>query len=86
MKFDYDELIDLGFVREDHHDEIYLNRYGYGYFVVYKVLKKKRVIAEWDDRTRQVTILKLGENEKIEAQRVVESREELLFFISLFEK
>lgn len=54
---DYKQVIDLGFVREEHPDQIWFNQKGYGYFLVTKKLAKG-IYLDWDTEERTVSLVR----------------------------
>lgn len=53
----YKEVIDLGFKREDIHDEIYFNQHGHDWFVVTLKLHKNFYL-NWDNDEGTVELIR----------------------------
>jgi len=56
-KFKYQELITLGFNREEINDEMFFNKFGYGCFSVTNNLTKK-IVLDWDCYSQQMRLLR----------------------------
>ena len=82
--FEYADLVNLGFDRGEHEDEVWFDRYGYPYFYLTKTLCKD-LSLEWSPDDRQVILYRLKKH-KILQRVAVPSWEVLLLLIDMFEK
>ena len=81
-KIKYQDVIDLGFVRKDGNDNVYMAQYGYDWFWCEKKLYKK-ISAVWDCETQTVEIRKNGDEGHIIAKHTVSGLQELINWIKL---
>ena len=75
MKFDYKDLLNNGFKREDCNDSVFFDQYGFQYFILSKELTKN-ISFDWDINTQQLCIVKTNYESTIVFKKVVESIEE----------
>ena len=78
----YEDVIELGFKREDMNDSVFEQKNGYGWFLVRKKLYKG-ILAEWDCETRTVKIVRYKKID-VKAKIEVEDLEELKKYIKFF--
>ena len=79
-KIDYDEVIKLGFKRENCNDDVFFRTYGYDWFIVQ--LKCKDIVFDWDSTTMQVQMIRY-DSKKESANRVATLKIETLEMLKL---
>ena len=79
MKINYNEVIALGFEREEAHDKIFEEQNGYEYFIV--TLNIGRYAFGWDIETHGITLYK-----DTNTVKKIETREEFDFLINLLKE
>jgi hypothetical protein len=75
MKFNYQDLIQNGFVREECNDQVFFDVYGFQYFIFTKELPKN-FYFDWDVNTQELTIVKTNYEYNIVFKKIIESIEE----------
>jgi hypothetical protein len=82
-KIDYKDVIELGFERESAADGIWLNKFGYEYFIVHKRISKS-IQFDWDIKLRKVQIITLDEKQNILNRFPVKNLSTLIDLIDFF--
>lgn len=80
---EYNELIDLGFKREDSNDEIWKKQHGYDFFFLTKKLGRG-VELFWEPDSKEVEAYKTNSEGSIVGERFKLTRQEVIMFIDLF--
>ena len=75
MKFDYKDLLNNGFKREDCNDSVFFDQYGFDCFILSKTLNKYAYF-DWDILTQRLAIIKQDKEHTITFKRYVDSIEE----------
>ena len=82
MKFDYQDLIQNGFKREDCNDQVFYEQYGFQYFILSKQLNNHWSF-DWDVNTNKLRLIKVDESKSITYQKYVDSQAEFDFIQEL---
>lgn len=85
MEFNYKDVIDRGFKREECHDQQFINQNGYDWFVVTKQLTKS-IYLDWDSYTHEIELIRCKEDTHITGRIKIVSEEMLDEFINFFKK
>ena len=80
----YQDVIDLGFKRENMNDSVFESQYGYKWFLVTKKLYKG-IVAEWNCNDRTVKIVRYKKSD-VKSKIEVEDLKELKKYIAFFTK
>jgi len=75
-QINYQDVIDLGFEREDHYDTVFFEHNGYNWFTVELILSKRFfeyrgqanyevIYADWDCRTHKVEIVRMEDKDGV---------------------
>ena len=75
MKFDYKDLLNDGFKREDCNDSVFFDQYGFQYFIFTKELRKN-FYFDWNVNTQELTLVKTNYEYNIIYKKIVDSIEE----------
>ena len=75
MKFDYKDLLDNGFKREDCNDSVFFDQYGFQYFIFTKELRKN-FYFDWNVNNQELTLVKTNYEYNIIYRKIVDSIEE----------
>jgi hypothetical protein len=75
MKFDYKDLLNNGFKREDCNDSVFFDQYGFQYFIFTKELRKN-FYFDWNVNTQELTLVKTNYEYNIIYKKIVDSIEE----------
>jgi hypothetical protein len=75
MKFDYIDLLNEGFKREDCKDSVFFDQYGFQYFLFTKYLTKI-IYFDWNVNNQELTLVKTNYEYNIVFKKVVESKAE----------
>ncbi|WP_422858787.1 hypothetical protein ACOKFD_15720 [Flagellimonas sp. S174] len=78
----YKDVIDLGFIRKNSNDNVFISEYGYDWFWCEKKLYKK-ISAVWDCETHKVEIRMNADEGRIIARHEVSGLNELKNWIKL---
>jgi hypothetical protein len=80
MKFDYKDLLDNGFKREDCNDSVFFDQYGFQYFIFTKIIFTKNLNTnfyfDWNVNTQELTLVKTNYEYNIIYKKIVDSIEE----------
>lgn len=82
MRFDYKDLMQNGFVREDCNDQVFFDQYGFQYFILSKQLNKHWSF-DWDVNTNKLRLIKVDESQSIILEKYVDSQTEFHFIEEL---
>jgi hypothetical protein len=82
MKFNYQDLIQNGFVRINCEDSVFFDQYGFHYFILSKQLNQHWSF-DWDVNTQKLRLLKVDESQSITYSKFVESEAEFDFIEEL---
>lgn len=80
---DYADVIDLGFERQNDHDSVFFDRYGFDYFLCTKELTS-HIYIDWDVVTRTCTLIRHDEDLNILAQMPLRNNEEVIQMVNFF--
>jgi hypothetical protein len=75
MKFDYKDLLNNGFKREDCNDSVFFDQYGFQYFIFTKELRKN-FYFDWNVNNQELTLVKTNYEYNIIYRKIVDSIEE----------
>lgn len=75
MTFNYKDLLNDGFKRENCNDTVFFDQYGFQYFIFTKEITKN-IFFDWDINSQQLTLIKMNYESNIVFKKVVESIEE----------
>lgn len=82
-EINYQDVIDLGFKREDHSCHGFFQEYGFTWFLVTLKLTKY-IYMDWDCNTRKVTINKIDKEHTILSSIGLENLEEVRIWVNFF--
>ena len=85
MKFDYKQIVDLGFQREDYHDAIHKETYGWHPFFMTLDLSDG-ISLDWDCETREIQMLRCDKESSILGRMKIKSEEMLIDILKFFGK
>ena len=84
MRFTYSEVIELGFIRTDDHDEVFFNEYGYDYFIVHKEITYNLGL-DWNPKNQKVTLYFSDDDGFVKGKIKIKSKKKLKKFIKATE-
>lgn len=79
----FKDVMALGFKRIDSHDQVFIDQYGFDYFIVSKKVMK-HLMFDWDCNTHFVTLLKIGKEGHILSKIEIADLDELTMYINFF--
>ena len=82
-KFNYKDLLDLGFKRKEMSDEIFFNRYGFNWFL-FRYKLDKRIWLEWDCNSREVRMVCYSKKGVIKNKSYMRTIEEITRLIFIY--
>jgi hypothetical protein len=82
MKFNYIDLLNEGFKREDCNDSVFFDQYGFQYFIFTKKLNTNYYF-DWDINTQKLSIVKHDYEHTILFKQEITSEEEYNFIYKL---
>jgi hypothetical protein len=85
MQFNYKDVLDLGFVREDYADSVHFSQYGWNPFWMTIHLSKK-ISLSWCNETHEITMLRCNEKHDVLGRMKIESEQQLYDILSFYGK
>lgn len=82
-KINYQDVIDLGFERQDESDPVFFKQNGYDWFIVTLEVSKK-LYFDWDSESKTVQMIRTSKDENIKARYLVRNLDELKILVKFF--